>query len=295
MHSAMAAMWLAASLFPGCACAFAGESAALPPSLAKKRFPQLPGGTGARRLDLDRNGYRDLIVVTFNPRSDGQDVKLTTILIDRERRPVPWQAWGYFEVDNQGVSELLDIDNDGRAELVYLHVEGDQFDGERSSLSLYAARDAHWERVSGPVGGMTFPLLEPPGTNLLEQPDLTNAVAPSGGQVRITSLIPGRAEDCGVQLPITRDPDGTVSVDTEAAAARRQSCYDKLALSDGRKLNVPEIVVLDRPGGRQVSLMGSGKHTSLLNEAKADRLSVQVVGRSCASGCRPFLLWAYER
>ena len=159
-----------------------------------------PGGCTSWRGDLDHNGDEDLIITTFNPTSDEKDVTLPILMIDELGKPVPWQVTGYFAVDDRGVRDLLDLDNDGRAELAYLHMEGDKFEGQRSLTSFYRAQDAHWQRLSGRFAGVLFPIVRPPGARFSEAPDLSTTVGTREAPLIIKSLVPGIKENCGVQL-----------------------------------------------------------------------------------------------
>lgn len=250
-----------------------------------------PGGCSAWHADLDHNGREDLIIATFNPASGGKDVVLTIVMIDDSGRPVPWSATGYFDVDDQGVRDLLDLDQDGRAELAFLYMEGDRFERQRSSLSLYQARQAHWQRVSGNFAGLTFPIIRPPRVKLAKTSDLSTIIDERTVPLLITSLVPGTKQNCGVQLPLGRQPSGSVRIDEQAAKALGKTCYDQMVLSDGRRVRLPEMAVIDRPLTREVLFESTSR---LIAEAKDRGYSVQIVGHSCESECRPFLLWGTE-
>lgn len=249
-------------------------------------------GCSLWHADLDRNGQEDVIIITSDATS-GPGVEVTLLMIDADGRPVPWQAFGYFDGDHHsGLGNLVDLDGDRRAELLYLHVEGERLDSACTSVGLYVVENAHWRRKDGSVAGMNFPIRTPEEAEPTEEPDLTNAIDRTGAPLRITSAIPGRRENCGVQLPITRDSTGGVRVDVEAAKAETEACYDKLVLSDGRKVNVPQLMVLDRAQNRDFAIARG--HDRLISEAIMRRLPVRLVGRRCDSGCRPLLLWASE-
>ena len=251
-----------------------------------------PAGCSLWRADLDRNGQEDVIIVTSDATS-GPGVEVTLLMIDADGRPVPWQAFGYFDGDHEsGLGNLVDLDGDRRAELLYLHVEGERLDSGCTSLGLYVVGNAHWERKQGRFAGMNFPVRTPVEAKPTEEPDLSNAIGQTGVPLRIRSAIPGRTENCGVQLPITRGGTGEVRVDVEAAKAESEACYDKLVLSDGRKTNLPQLIVLDRAQNREFAIVRG--HDRLVAEAITRRLLIRLVGRRCDSGCRPFLLWASE-
>lgn len=251
-----------------------------------------PAGCSLWRADLDRNGQEDVIIVTSDLTS-GPGVEVTILMIDADGRPVPWQAFGYFDGDHEsGLGNLVDLDGDRRAELLYLHVEGERLDSGCTSLGLYLVGNAHWKHKDGSFAGMNFPVRTPEKAKPTEEPDLTNTIDQTDMPLRITSAIPGRRENCGVQLPITRDSSGAVRVDVEAAKAESEACYDKLVLSDGREVNVPQLMVLDRAQNRDFAIVRG--HDRLVSQAITRRLPVRLVGRRCDSGCRPFLLWTSE-
>jgi hypothetical protein len=249
------------------------------------------GGCWLWRADLDRNGKEDLIIVTSDATSAGDSIA-TVIMIDDRNRPVPWQAPGHYDGEDSGLSNLVDLDGDGRAELLFLYVEGiDRGQARATSITRYEIRDAHVRRLDGRFAGEMFPIVEPKNAKLHSQPDLTNSVDTKNPGGQIDSLIPGTKENCGVPVPITRSRKGALKVDATAAEALSQACYDKITLSDGKRLRLPEMVVLDRSKGREVAFLDVAR---LLVEIKTRRLAVWLAGRICEDDCHPFLLWASE-
>ena len=160
------------------------------------------GGCSIWRADLDQDGHQDLIVWTSNATSGGEST-LTLVLVDAEGRPLPWHAVGHFDEGERWVANLVDLDKNGRAELLFLHVEGIYRGRARSmSLSLYDIRNAHLKRVDGRFGTEVFPVLTPRGTRPAEEPDLTNTLGGSASDLTIKSLIPERPGYCGVLIPM---------------------------------------------------------------------------------------------
>ena len=250
------------------------------------------GGCWLWRADLDRNGKEDLIMVTSDATSAGDSIA-TLIMIDDRNRPVPWQATGHYDCEESGLSNLVDLNGDGRAELLFLYVEGvDRGQARATSMTRYEIRDARLRRVDGRLIGEMFPVVQPKHAKVRGEPDLTNSVDMKSPSAIIASLIPGRKENCGVQVPLTRGEDGALKVARAATEALGEGCYDKLALSDGRKLRLPAVVVLDRANGREVAILDTAR---LLVEAKMRRLEVRFAGRLCGVGCYPFFLWAVEQ
>ena len=251
----------------------------------------LQGGCRIWHADLDGNGRQDLILVTSDATSDGSSVA-TLLLIDNDGRPVPWQAVGHFTVTEDGLANLVDLDHSGRAQLLYLHVEGyDRGDARATSLARYRIEDAHLKRVDGHFAGAVFPMVQSPGAQLRQEPDLSNDLGSHPASVFIASVIKRKSEYCGVQLPVRREPGGQAQVDSERAETLHGLCYDRVALSDGRKVKLPGVVVVDRRDSRQIAF---GDVYALLVEAQKS-LVVQLAGRVCDGGCAPFLLWASEK
>lgn len=249
------------------------------------------GGCWLWRADLDRNGKEDLIIVTSDATSAGDSI-CTVIMIDDRNRPVPWQAAGHYDSEASGLSNLVDLNGDGRAELLFLYVDGiDRGQARATSLTRYEIGDARLRRVDGRFDGEMFPIVEPKNAKLRAQPDLTNSVDTKNRGTRIDSLIPGRKENCGVPAPIVRSEKGVLREDASAAEALSKACYDEISLSDGRRIRSPEMVVLNLAKGREVAFLDVAR---LLVEVKTRGLAVWLAGRVCDDGCRPLLLWASE-
>ena len=104
--------------------------------------------------DLDHNGTADLIYACY-PGGNGwaPSMHVLAILFDQGGRPVPSEMDGYFEIDGRGLKDLLDLDGDGRAEIIR-----QAYDDGYWITSAYEARDAHWHRIIGQHGSRTFPL-----------------------------------------------------------------------------------------------------------------------------------------
>lgn len=254
-------------------------------------FESKHGGCSLWRADLDRDGQQDLIALTTDATSGGESV-LTLLLIDNLGRPVPWQAVGHYDEGDQGIANLVDLDRDGRAELLFLHVEGiDRGRARVTSLSRYEIKNARLKRVDGRFATETFPARVPRGARVTEEPDLTTALDPNPPALTIASLVPARQGNCGVQIAI--DQAGQPStVDRIAAEAATEACYDKLILSDGRTLNLPAIVILENQDRREVALDATIRSVI---EANMRRLPVEFTGQVCDGSCRPFMMWADKK
>jgi len=102
------------------------------------------------QADLDANGTLDLILVNAFP-LNGRCVdrkRLMILLLDEEGKPVPWELESIFDVDFErggGVLELLDLNNNGRAEFVQVDCDW----GNYEVAAVYEAGGAKWQRLEG--------------------------------------------------------------------------------------------------------------------------------------------------
>jgi hypothetical protein len=98
--------------------------------------------------DLDRNGICDLVMIYP---TGGNGLAPTShffsLTFDEQGRPVPFKADGYFEESAKGITDLVDLNIDGRAELIYMN-----FDDGYWITNLYEVRAARWRRVRGSYG-----------------------------------------------------------------------------------------------------------------------------------------------
>lgn len=176
-------------------------------------------GCSAIAADFDRNGRADLLIGTGNfGTSLAPWSRLFFLLFDTAGHPVPWQMYGFFtESKGKTVEDLLDINGDGRAELL------DMQSGEHYwSTGLYEARDARWRRVEGRWGGFRFPLW-------------TQSAEPAAG-----TPAPSPLPDESNVLP-------AMPVTLTAATA------EEIRFSDGRSSRrSPDTLVIDQPQLRRI-------------------------------------------
>jgi len=98
--------------------------------------------------DLDRDGTQDLFIVAPTGGNGlAPTSHLFALTFDEKGRPVPFEADGYFQEDARGVFDLLDLDRDGRAELLYMN-----FDDGYWITTIYEIEGGHWRRVEGAHG-----------------------------------------------------------------------------------------------------------------------------------------------
>lgn len=227
----------------------------------------LSGSVSVWSADLDNNGTQDLIVYAptggcaWSPTAD-----FIALLFEKNGRPFPWVVDGYFEVDSHGVKDLLDLNHNGRAELV----RQSRDDGYWIS-SFYEASSARWQRLSK-LETMSLPLytrftysankqaIIPPANRHPFESDFSNNVSAfwNPGKQHFIEDINWPNVDC------SEDP--------------------RILLSDGKYCSPKAwyatfTVVLDEPGGRRIAVLLAGNATlKLLQEISGRHLPVFVAG-----------------
>ena len=159
---------------------------------------------------MDHNGKSDLILVTSDATSSGESL-LTLILSDDFGRPVPWQAYGFFEPSRAGLENLVDLQQDGRAELLYVEREGSGRGGtQRSRIDLYTTASAHLRQHSGRAGAENFPIVRPVGSKVIRGTDLTSDPV---GKLTFTirSIVEADPKQCDDSFSVVTLPSENVS------------------------------------------------------------------------------------
>lgn len=113
-------------------------------------------GCWAVAADFDANGKRDLLIVSQTGGNGmAPSTRLLFFLTGRDGAMTPWVRYGYFTFDlRTGIlDDLVDLDGDGRAELLDMDYGGGYW-----STFPYQARESHWSRITGPFAGSEFPI-----------------------------------------------------------------------------------------------------------------------------------------
>ena len=239
-------------------------------------------GYGARlyAADLDRDKVEDLVIVTP---TGGNGLAPTSHLIaltfDGEGRPVLFEADGYFQEDARGVFDLLDVDRDGRAELLYMN-----FDDGYWVTTLYEVEGGRWRRVAGAHGRRTYPLY----TRFTDRPN-RRPTAPRPGRRPFTP-------DLSNAAPVLR---GTLAAYEWADVSRSENLKLFVDTGGGRVACSPVAwfgsfgLVAESEGGREVVTVYGNEEAAqeLLRAAVQAKSEVTLYGRRSAEGCSPEWLW----
>lgn len=239
-------------------------------------------GYGSRlyTADLDRDKVQDLVIMSP---TGGNGLAPTSHLFmltfDEKGRPLPFEADGYFEEDKRGVFDLLDIDGDGRAELLYMN-----FDDGYWITTLYKVGGGRWRRVEGAHGRRTYPLY----TRFTNRPN-RRPVAPGSGRKPFMA-------DLSNDAPVLR---GTLAAYEWADIRQSEDVKLFIDTSAGRVECSPVAwfgsfgVVTDSAEGREVvTVYGNEDEARALLDAVVKASSpVTLYGRRSAEKCSPEWVW----
>jgi hypothetical protein len=242
-------------------------------------------GYGSRlyTADLDRDGAGDLVIVSPTGGNGlAPSSHIFTLTFDEQGRPVPFEADGYFEYGEQGIFDLLDIDRDGRAELLYMN-----FDEGYWITTLYEVSGGRWRRLLGAHGRRTYPLY----TRFTNRPN-RRPVAPKRGRHPFTP-------DLSNDVPLVRGP-----LASYGWADVRQSEDVKLVVnSHGALVTCRPVawygsfgLVAESSEGREVVTAYGNEEAAkaMLEAALKAQSEVMLYGRRTFDGCSPEWLWVSQ-
>jgi len=245
-------------------------------------------GASVYTADLDHNGIPDLIYAGYTGGCGlAPPMHVLTILFDTSRRPIPSEMDGYFEVDKRGLTDLVDLDGDGRAELIR-----QAYDDGYWITSLYEARGAHWHSVNGAHASRTFPMY----TRFTTRPN----------RIPVTPSPHRHPMEDDLSNDVIRK-SGTIQ--TVHWANVEQSENPDLVLLDGTVCTPiawysTMVVVVDGPDGRMAATLHTTAET-LFQQITALHLPIRITGHrryDTASDqeprharCVPEAIWASRR
>jgi hypothetical protein len=247
-------------------------------------------GGGLYSADLDKNGIADLIYASYTGGNGlAPPMHVLTLLFDASGRPVPSEMDGYFEIDSRGLKDLVDLDHDGRAELIR-----QSFDDGYWITSLYEASDAHWRLIHGQHAARQYPLYTRFTYRSNRMP-----TAPAPGRHPIEDNLANSMEAAAPEVKIERLKWANV----------RQSENPVLRFSDGRSCEEmawysTATVILDMPDHRVAATLGAPEEARHLLETIVRRgIPVRVVGHRRywdprigveRDSCSPEMIWAQD-
>ncbi len=241
--------------------------------------------------DLDKNGIQDLLFI-FPTGGNGlaPTSHILTLMFDLTGRPIPFEAEGYYDSDKLNIAELVDMNRDGKAELVFMN-----FDDGYWITNIYEASDGRWQRIKGQFGNRSFPLFtrftnrpnhktEVPAKGRRPfAPDLSNKIPVLTG--RIVSFKWARAGDEAKQS----SPVGLFFVMIDSNGEQISWVSDQW--------NGAVSLVVDNDDGRKVMALWSNANAvkTLLDEIKMKEYKVTLYGKRLIDKTSPELIWAASR
>jgi len=231
--------------------------------------------------DLDGNGISDMVLpVPTCGNGLAPTVHLFTLLFDENGMPVPFEAEGYFEPLPNGIDALVDMDNDGRAELIYMN-----FNAGYWITNIYKCNKARWSRINGQFAKKKYPLFTrfthkpnhkavvPKADRHPFAPDLSNDNYVSEG--KLISFI--EEKWIGIELNI---------IDSKGSNIK---CTPAYWFGSAR-------IIFDKHNGRQISYLSHDNVniSLILNEIITKKLKVSLYGNRYSDQCSPEILWVKE-
>ena len=225
--------------------------------------------------DLDRNGIRDGVLV-FPTGGNGlaPTSHLLTITFDQAGRPVLFQADGYFQELEGQIFDLVDLNRNGHAELIYMN-----FDDGYWITTIYEVNNARWQRITARHVNRTYPLYTRFTFKENHKP-----VAPKRGRHPFTPDLSNRSPQLTGRL-LSYDENLSLSIQDSAGhivTSKPVTWYGTFA------------VLLDSPSGRKIVSMSAEEEAlkSLLDKIISAKYQVTLFGKRAPSTSSPELLWA---
>jgi len=242
------------------------------------------GGARIYEADLDADTVQDA-VISMATCGNGlaPSAHLVAITFDTAGRPVIFEAEGYFENKTPGIDSLVDMNHDGKAELVFMN-----FNDGYWITNIYSVEDGRWAKLNGPFAGRAFPLYTrfttktnnraviPPPSRHPWAPDLSNTK-----QVFTGVIISWKWPDEYLRSePAMRNLQLTLLAGGKQVVCSPEYWFDAARL------------VLDRDDGRTIGHLERKTVDSILQELTAKKVPIHVYGQRSSDHCSPALVWA---
>jgi hypothetical protein len=257
------------------------------------------------QADLDENGHPELLIYTPGigvGEISGYDSRLTILLFDKQGKPFPWQATGRFRVLSGGIQEVVP-DSNGAAILQTSEFGLGAWDGISYVSFLYRLDEGKISATSQSYAGIRFPHIVKgnPADKRLERTareiDLSmNVIAQNmSSPVQDTDALFVRYAPYSTSSPTQQSSSEANSSGfqpTNVTVTETVSEGEHIVLSDGTKLNLPDVLVIDRlDQGRQIVFRPEAEDFERLGDRS---YRVHQTGFDCSGidDCQPFILWA---
>jgi hypothetical protein len=240
------------------------------------------------RGDLDGNGTQDYVLFATGPFGNGwaaPSFSLSILLMDHDEMPVPFFTLVYTGENGDGIKHLVDLNHDGRAELLisdYDELPSDAYVGGFCSghwvNQLYRFTDLGAEEIAGTAGGIRFPLVH-------------------NWSYRGTECAKEQKPFSRVETPVPHDYEtNRRSVITAIRSASNDLGVVAIKPVRGCKTIAADAVLYDRARARRIAFpnLHSDYSERLLNRIRNAHAHVELRGltKLDGDGCSVELLWA---
>ncbi len=233
--------------------------------------------------DLDKNGLTDVVIMMPTGGNGlAPSVHLVSIMFDDQGRPVPFEADGYFEPLANGIDSLVDMNGDGKAELIYMNF-GDGY----WITNVYTCQNARWSRIQGSYGKREYPLF----TRFTNRPN-RKAVTPGPGRHPFAPNLSNDKPLLEGYLTSFHLPEeySDVELTFEDSKGIRFKCTPSYWYDSAR-------VVFDTPESRQIAHLARDDNENvemILKQIIEKKVKVLLYGQRYADKCSPETTWATE-
>lgn len=234
--------------------------------------------------DLDKNGISDVVIMMPTGGNGlAPTVHLVIIMFDNQGRPIPFEADGYFEPEANGIDSLVDMNGDGKAELIYMN-----FNDGYWITNIYSCNNGRWSRVQGKYGKRDYPLF----TRFTNRPNKKAATPEAKRRPFAPTLSNDKplSEGFLVSFHIPDKSTSDAELTFEDSSGSLFKCTPSYWYDSAR-------VVFDSPAGRQIAHLASEDKENaetLLNQIIKKKIKVLLYGQRYSDKCSPETTWASE-
>jgi len=242
--------------------------------------------------DLDKNGLVDLVLVTYTAANGFLPWSILSIItFDSQGLPVLFCDGQDVEAKEEGIAQIVDLDGDGKAELIATHYDNDdgkdKWDGYYIA-DIYRVEEAQWRRLNR-YGNYSFPVYthyssEDKGEHLIRKPENpAPGRRPSAPDFSTTLLVAS-----GKIMDVIRQKNGFASfkVRTSKGGVVRtfREVWDKCYQDDF-------VLTIDTREKRQISLLAGHEETIDLDLQTVKFRNAKFYGNCVPGKLSPNLVW----
>lgn len=233
------------------------------------------------QADLDNNGIQDLVLITEtcgNGLAPSTEIHLLTF--ESNGRPILLTLDSYFSEEKHTIPALVDMNHDGRAELIDMRYGGGYW-----AANVYQVEQARWQRVQGEFAQRSYPLY----TRFTQRGNRVAVTPPTAAARAIidfsntTSLMTGKLLSMAASRQEYHENDVVITIKD----SKNQVCT----------LTENWAITLDRASGRTILAALNTPFPSdpmLTTLPMQGKLTVNIYGQLDTEKCSPTGVWLSE-